>query len=527
MKKHALIAAFALLAAAAPGQTPPTSSPDSLSADQLGWKMAIHSYTFRMFSIFDAIDKTAQLGLHTMSISGSVNYTGSNSIPTTSLTDEQWQAITDRMKADGITPKFCNMGVVQLPADEAKCRVVFDFAKKHDIDMLVSEPPTNALDIVDKLAQEYNIRVAIHEHPKGHSIYWNPDFVLDAIKGRSPMIGACGDVGHWQRSGLDPLECIKKLDGHIFALHFKDLTAWNPGAHDVPWGTGAGESRAIMAELKRQNFHGDFCVEYEYHWTTSQPEIAKCVQFFNATADELVADDAAPNTLTDQEKALGWQLLWDGQTTEGWRTPKSDTFPTKSWKIHDGILTVLGTDNGAESQHGGDIITKKRYANFELTADFITTPGCNSGIKIFVQPSISPIDKVTGKPVGKGSAIGMEFQILDDERHPDAKLGRNGDRTCGSLYDLIPAVTNKIIMPMGQWNHARIVSQGKHVEFWLNGKETVEFERGSPEFRKAVALSKFKNIPDFGEWADGHILLQEHGSEVSFRNVKLRELAAD
>jgi hypothetical protein len=239
--------------------------------------------------------------------------------------------------------------------------------------------------------------------------------------------------------------------------------------------------------------------------------------------------EIAPNTLTAQEKADGWKLLWDGKTTGGWRSPQSDAFPQKSWRMADGVLTVdPGWINGeAEAQSGGDIITRQRYANFELVADFKCSPGCNSGIKIFVQPNISPIDKITGQPTAKGSAIGMEFQILDDQRHPDAKLGRDGDRTIGSLYDLIPAAKDKKVMPVGQWNHARIVSQGKHVEFWLNGEKTLECERGSAEFRDAVAKSKFKNIPDFGEWADGHILLQEHGSEVSFHDVKIRELPAN
>ena len=238
---------------------------------------------------------------------------------------------------------------------------------------------------------------------------------------------------------------------------------------------------------------------------------------------------AAQNILTAQEKAGGWKLLWDGKTSAGWRSPKSGTFPEKSWRIAAGVLTVdPGWTNGeAEAQSGGDIITQKRYANFELTADFKCSPGCNSGIKIFVQPDISPIDKVTGQPTAKGSAIGMEFQILDDAKHPDAKLGRDGDRTIGSLYDLIPAPKDKKVMPIGEWNHARILSQGRHVTFWLNGEKTVEFESGSAEFRAAVAASKFKNIPDFGEWADGHILLQEHGSEASFRNVKIRELPAN
>ena len=235
------------------------------------------------------------------------------------------------------------------------------------------------------------------------------------------------------------------------------------------------------------------------------------------------AATVAQNTLTAQEKADGWKLLWDGKSGDGWRSAKSENFPAHGWTIRDGVLTVH-ENGGAESAGGGDIITRKRYANFELTADFKITPGANSGIKIFVQPNLSPIDKKTGKPAAVGSAIDLEFQILDDLRHPDAKLGTNGDRTIGSLYDLIPAPKDKKVLPVGEWNHARILSQGKHVTFWLNGEQTVTFERGSAAFRAAVAASKFKDIPDFGEWADGHILLQEHGNEASFRNVKLREL---
>jgi len=247
------------------------------------------------------------------------------------------------------------------------------------------------------------------------------------------------------------------------------------------------------------------------------------IAFRNLRIHEIKSEN---NTLSEQEKTDGWKLLWNGKTTAGWHTPKSDAFPTNSWSLENGELTVVSSGNG-EAQAGGDIISQNRYSNFELVADFKATPGCNSGIKIFVQPNISPIDKETGKPTAVGSAIGMEFQILDDEHHPDAKLGRNGDRTEGSLYDLMPAPKDKKVMPVGEWNHARIVSQGQHVEFWLNGEKTVEFERGSAAFREAVALSKFKNIPDFGEWADGHILLQEHGSVVSFRNVKIRELPAN
>jgi len=231
------------------------------------------------------------------------------------------------------------------------------------------------------------------------------------------------------------------------------------------------------------------------------------------------------NKLTDADKASGWRLLWDGRTPAGWRSAKAESFPKQGWVMKGGELTVQASDGG-ESTAAGDIITRKRYSNFELTADFRITPGANSGIKIFVQPDLSPIDKVTGTPTSQGSAIGMEFQILDDARHPDAKLGRDGNRTLGSLYDLIASPKDKIVLPVGEWNHARILAQGPHVEFWLNGQKTVEFERGSPEFRATVAGSKYHDIEGFGEWPDGHILLQEHGNEVSFRNVMIRELAA-
>ncbi len=183
---------------------------------------------------------------------------------------------------------------------------------------------------------------------------------------------------------------------------------------------------------------------------------------------------ASPNTLSPQESAAGWRLLWDGKTTNGWRSAKGDYFPAKSWVMKDGVLTVHCDRQRGGPGTAGDIITRERFSNFELTADFKMTPGCNSGIKIFVQPDISPIDRVTGQKTAAGSAIGMEFQILDDERHPDAKLGRDGDRRLGSLYDLMPAPPSKVVMPMGEWNHMRIVSQGNHVTFWLNGEKTVE-----------------------------------------------------
>jgi sugar phosphate isomerase/epimerase len=299
MKKLSLLSVAALVGTCVLAQD---AAKTPSAADQLGWHMAIHAYTFRKFSIFECIDKTAALGLKYMSLSGSVNLGGTNSVTTVNLSDKDAEAIKKAAAAKGI--KLVNIGVVKLPPDEAQSRKVFEFAKKMDIDTLVAEPETAALDTVEKLCKEYNIKVAIHDHPKPN-FYWNPDTVLEAVKGRTPLMGACADTGHWLRSGLDPVECLKKLEGRVICLHFKDLVAEDPKAqakapangkkkkseskamHDVPWGTGVGNVKAQMAELKRQHFHGDFCVEYEYNWDNSMPEIAECVKFFNATCAEL------------------------------------------------------------------------------------------------------------------------------------------------------------------------------------------------------------------------------------------------
>lgn len=221
------------------------------------------------------------------------------------------------------------------------------------------------------------------------------------------------------------------------------------------------------------------------------------------------------NRLTIDEEKNGWNLLWDGKTTDGWRGAKFDEFPEQGWQIENGELTVLASD-GAEAAAGGDIVTTDLYGDFELQVDFKITKGANSGIKYYVDTDLNK---------GPGSSIGLEYQILDDENHPDAKLGNHeGSRTIASLYDLIKADPNKPVNPVGQWNSAYIISKNNHVEHWLNGVKVLEYERKSPEFRKLVSESKYAEWPNFGEAEKGHILLQDHGNRVSFRNVKIKSL---
>jgi 3-keto-disaccharide hydrolase len=230
-----------------------------------------------------------------------------------------------------------------------------------------------------------------------------------------------------------------------------------------------------------------------------------------------------PNRLTEAQVAQGWRLLWDGVSTSGWRGANLVDFPDHGWSIRDGVLSVDAA-TGGESTNGGDIVTREEFANFELELDFRITPGANSGIKYFVDPKLGPTLGL------KGSAIGLEFQILDDERHPDAKLGVRGNRTIGSLYDLIPAANldepnrTKRVLPPGEWNRARIVAVGRHVEHWLNGVKVVEYDRGTQMFRALVNNSKYKDMPGFGELERGPILLQDHGNAVSFRSIKIRPL---
>lgn len=225
------------------------------------------------------------------------------------------------------------------------------------------------------------------------------------------------------------------------------------------------------------------------------------------------------NELTDYEVRQGWRLLWDGKTSAGWRGAKLDHFPTWGWTMEDGVLNIEAADGG-ESTGPGDIVTIDSFSNFELEFEFRISEGANSGIKYFVDPELNK---------GAGSAIGCEFQILDDKKHPDAKMGVAGNRTMGSLYDLMTAKNlstqgrAKQFKGVGQWNQGRLISHNGHVEHWLNGEKVIEFDRYSQMFRALVAYSKYKDWPNFCQQPEGRLLLQDHGNEVSYRSIKVRE----
>lgn len=236
-------------------------------------------------------------------------------------------------------------------------------------------------------------------------------------------------------------------------------------------------------------------------------------KYYNLDDTEKVAD----NTLSKKEIKLGYTLLWDGKTTAGWRSGRHgvETFPTKGWVIENGVLKVNKGKPGNKDR-GGDIITVDKYENFIFKVDFKITKGANSGIKYFIN---------TDWKDGKGASIGCEYQLLDDENHPDAKLGVNGNRIMGSLYDLIPAtadVWNNF--DMDSFHTAMIVVNGNHVEHWFNGIKILEYERNTQEWDALVAYSKYKGWEGFGNFKTGHIQLQDHGDEVWFKNIKIKVL---
>jgi hypothetical protein len=221
-----------------------------------------------------------------------------------------------------------------------------------------------------------------------------------------------------------------------------------------------------------------------------------------------------PNNLHAEEKAQGWRLLWDGKTARGWRSARSAGFPAKGWSMANGELAVQAKGGG------GDIMTDDEFDAFELQLEFKVSAGANSGIFYYLT---SPHDPASNAP------LGLEYQILDDERHPDARLGIDGNRTLASLYDILPRaklMTNVGIAPkIDVWQHARIVAnRDGTVEHWLNGVKVLEFRRGSDDYRAHVAAGKFKSTPGFGEAPRGRIMLQDHGDAVAFRSIKVRNL---
>ena len=258
------------------------------NAEKLGWRLGCQAYTFNRFTFFEAVDKTAALGLKYI-----------EAYPGQTLSKKHGDLKLDHNLPVAVQQEILgylgeknvwlvNYGVVGLSTNEAENRKVFDFAKTLGIETIVSEAPPEAFELLDKLTEEYGIRVAMHNHPQP-SRYWDPKVLLSACEGHSNRIGSCADTGHWLRSGVVPVDALKLLEGRVFSFHLKDLAEFGrKEAHDVVWGTGLLNLRAVLEEMRRQKFEGFWAVEYEHNWENSLPDIALCVANFEEVCKSIL-----------------------------------------------------------------------------------------------------------------------------------------------------------------------------------------------------------------------------------------------
>ena len=241
---------------------------------------------------------------------------------------------------------------------------------------------------------------------------------------------------------------------------------------------------------------------------------------------------AGPNQLTRAERNAGWRLLFDGKTLAGWRGLGYAGVPTAHWTVEDGAIRKIANEKvppgpDGKRQPGGDLMTVATFKNFELEWDWKMSPAGNSGLKYNVSEELSGgqpsnvLRPATGSAGVSHSAIGFEYQMIDDDRHSDGKLPTHRS---GALYDMITTDARKQLKPIGEWNHSRIVFNGSHGEHWLNGIKVVEYELGSPALDSAFKASKFRSMPWYTQRRTGHIVLQDHGDDVWVRSLKIREL---
>jgi Domain of Unknown Function (DUF1080) len=347
-----------------------------------------------------------------------------------------------------------------------------------------------------------------------------------------PEMQILDDAKH--RDGLDP----KTSAGALYALvaptnkTLKPAGEWNKvrlvvnGNHVEHWLNGvkvveaeldSPEVKALIAASKFKD-HPGFAKEREGHIVLQYhgDEVA----FRNVRVRKLsgaggggaaaAGPDPGPNELTAEEKQQGWRLLFDGKTPAGWRAFKGTSFPSSKWAARDGCLQKVATGAG-DSRGAGDIVTVDSFGDFDLRFDWRVAPGGNSGVKYLVSEQ-------------REGPIAHEYQVLDDERHPDGKVGPQ--RQSAAFYDVLPPdAAAKKLRPAGEWNQGRVLVRGNHVEHWLNGRKVVAYELSSPALQAAIAKSKFKDVAGFEAKLKGPILLQDHGDEVCYRNIKI--LAAD
>ena len=508
------------------------------------FKIGVAGYTFHKRTLDDALAIMQKADVHYLCVKDF-------HLPF-SATDEEIAAFKAKCASFGVTPYA--IGPI-YDKNAANLRGRFEFAKRLGVNIVVGVPyePADAKDSwskrrgsrallleIDRLVKEFDMRYAIHNHgPQSPDMYPDVEFGWNLVKDLDPRIGFCIDVGWEYGCGKDPAETIRKYGARIFDAHIKNFEIGKPNGASVPLPRGKINLVKVFQAFADIGYEGVCSLEYERDFNDNLLAVVESIGYERGVCDTIKAKarmKPAPenaNMLTDEEKAEGWELAWDGRTFDGWLAVNSGCKapPAKGWVIKDGTLTmrpIKGIADGKwfplppEDQKlggGGDIVTERKFRDFAFKFDFRLTDSANSGIKYFYDENLN-----------KGTC--EEYQVLDSG-HPDFDKGKDGNRKSASLYDIIPANADSILKGVGEWNTGMIVSKGAHVEHWLNGVKVLEYDRGTPEFKAAVKESKYATWgvdangrpQDWGEIPEGRILIQDHtDSTVSFCNLKVRAL---
>ena len=417
---------------------------------------------------------------------------------------KEWKEVIPKLKGTGII-LWCHLHSEKFkPSDEAADALIVPVMQE-----------------LADFALPYGVRLAIYPH-----IWFLAEKTEDSYRIAEKVdrdnVGAVFNLPHFLRT--DSEENMEKVINLIYPKLFAVSICGADGGDNrtmdwdrliQPLGQGSFDTYRLVELLADKGFTGPIglqCFNIKGHPESYLPQSGEAWKSFKKRYAQPL------NTLSPEEKKSGWKLLFDGKSTKNWRGINQESFPSSGWKLENGNL-IACVEGGAESGAGGDIITKKKFGRFILKWDWqMHSKGGNSGLKYFVQEGIG---------TNKGYGYGLEYQLLDDKNHAwmlQGKMTPNDYHTLGSLYEIYPASPDKHPVPLGLWNESMIVCDGNRVEHWLNGAKILEYDRGSTDFKARIAASKFKDVKEFGTLPEGHILLQDHGSIIYYRNIKIKEL---
>jgi len=416
----------------------------------------------------------------------------------------EWKQVIPKLKGSGIILWVHLHSEKYKPSDEAADTLIVPILQE-----------------LADYAKPYGVKLAIYPH-----IWFLAQKAEDsyriAQKVNRENVGAVFNLPHFLKT--DSEENIEKVIRTIFPKLFAVSICGADGGDTKnmdwdrliqPLGKGTFDVYRLVELLADKGFQGPIGLQCYNLKGAPETYLSQSSEAWKAFKQKY---RSPLNSLSAQEKKEGWELLFNGKSTENWRGINQKSFPSTGWKVENGDL-IACVEGGAESGNGGDIITKKKYGNFILKWEWLMeSKGGNSGVKYFVQEGIG---------TNKGYGYGLEYQLLDDKNHAwmlEGKMKPNDYHTLGSLYEIYPASPDKRPSPLGLWNESMIVSKGSHMEHWLNGQKILEYERGGADFNAKIAASKFKDIAGYGVLPQGHLLLQDHGSIIHYRNLKIKQL---